>query len=167
MPELGEIKRAKEIGRKDGKGSAKFIWYACEKCGKQRWVRLVREKPIYTLCFACAKGKHERTKRTDGYIYTWLKHDDFLYPMTLGGRILEHRLVMAKKLGRCLQPWEMVHHKNGKRDDNRPENLELVTYLENLSADLILANQKQLLQEIRILRLQVKELTKQLQGRLV
>jgi hypothetical protein len=52
--------------------------------------------------------------------------DDFFAPMrNKKGYVLEHRLVMAKKLGRCLQPWEIPHHRDLDHSNNDPRNLEL------------------------------------------
>jgi HNH endonuclease len=43
-----------------------------------------------------------------------------------GGRLeREHRIVMERVLGRSLVAGESVHHRNGDRGDNHPENLEL------------------------------------------
>lgn len=69
-------------------------------------------------------------KMTDqGYVQILVGRDS---PMAgRGGYVLEHRQVMSEVIGRPLKRSERVHHKNGKRDDNRPENLELWVPTEN------------------------------------
>lgn len=46
--------------------------------------------------------------------------------------VLEHRAVAAKMLGRPLVKGEVVHHKNGIKTDNRPENLVVITQSEHM-----------------------------------
>lgn len=43
------------------------------------------------------------------------------------GYAYEHRLVAEEKLGRRLRPGEVVHHKDGTRANNSPENLDVAT----------------------------------------
>jgi len=153
MPQLGEICRAKDIRgeRNRSVDRAKYIWSACEICGGERWVYLSKGKAISAKCKLCSdrlnvkmafKGKMEKPQewvenshRIKDYIYIKVHPSDFFYQMaSKNGYVAEHRLVMAKYLGRCLLTWETVHHKGIKypigskenRGDNRIENLELL-----------------------------------------
>lgn len=78
--------------------------------------------------------KGGRVPTADGYVLVAVASDDPLFAMAKDrgrlsefgyGYVLEHRLVMARHLGRPLESSETVHHKNGARDDNRLANLEL------------------------------------------
>lgn len=69
-----------------------------------------------------------RTKHPSGYWQVRLASDDPFYSMVnRTGCVMEHRLVMARKLGRPLALWESVHHINGDRTDNGEDNLQLRT----------------------------------------
>lgn len=76
------------------------------------------------------KGIGAKKKRADGYItIRFVDHPR----STKAGYVLEHILVMEAVLGRWLREDECVHHINGKRDDNRKENLVVMTKKEHMS----------------------------------
>lgn len=62
-------------------------------------------------------------RKQGGYILIHKPNHPFA---NCNGNVYEHRLVMEQILGRYLRKEEGVHHKNRIRNDNRPENLQLI-----------------------------------------
>ena len=59
----------------------------------------------------------------NGYVFLYVPD----HPYAVNGIVQEHRLVMEKHLGRYLEPYEVVHHLDGNRQNNAIENLEVKT----------------------------------------
>lgn len=141
---------------------------ACIDCGKERLVRFRKGKPLRLRCISCAKkGENHpnweggRFKDSHGYVFIKLSPDNFFYPMVnRRDYVREHRLVMAKHLARNLHQWEIVHHKNHIRDDNRLENLQLTSDIGHKQITILEGKITYLEKEIRLLKFQIKELNK-------
>lgn len=125
----------------------------CQSCNNTRFVnnhnlRAQIEKNVFTaMCRNCnpsafQNGKSHRfynaeKRSTHGYKIlnvSELNDEDRALASSMSWKsankpeyVFEHRLVMARKLKRPLLQTEIVHHKNGKKDDNRIENLHLLT----------------------------------------
>jgi hypothetical protein len=201
MPSIGEIKSARELGRPGHNG--KLIWLACSGCQKERWVQIRYIKNGQSLCQPCShkiagekirrnssyvgaahpKWKGGRTITENGYILVEIDSSSPYFSMRkqvknrdgTRGYILEHRLVMAQELGRCLTQDEKVHHKNGIKTDNRPCNLRLLIkghptsyeagYRQGFRDAAQLQNEEQKKQN-RLLRWEIKQLREDLQFKL-
>jgi hypothetical protein len=90
----------------------------------------VKDVPLRFLHNHHMKGKRNnhwsggRYKMQHGYIVVTMRdHPN----ATKRGTVYEHRLVMESVLGRYLQPTELVHHKDGDKTNNVPENLEVIS----------------------------------------
>jgi hypothetical protein len=120
----------------DGRGSS--IWECICDCGT---IRNVRGSALWgglTKSCGClsvdlmkskkgekANGWKGGRRKCNGYI---LIHKPEHPNADLAGYVAEHRLIMSEHIGRKLEDYELVHHKNGIRSDNRLENLALLTY---------------------------------------
>ncbi|KKL74085.1 hypothetical protein LCGC14_2068400 [marine sediment metagenome] len=171
MPEVGVRVQGKEIGKTGFNAKRGYVYLVCSTCGEGRWARQY-DKRKGESCLSCTTGltrrkvagQHRRT--SSGYTKVKVDDNDFFYPMVdKEGYIREHRLVMARKLGRLLLPQEQVHHINGIKDDNRRENLELVSAQEHSIYNQLCGNCP-LRKEIRLLRWQVRELNSTTQSKL-
>lgn len=82
--------------------------------------QLRRGQPLRPLAKRGPRHTGEWKTNSEGYVYKNIWSDT-----GKSKKVFQHREMMEKILGRALRRGENVHHLNGVRNDNRPENLQL------------------------------------------
>lgn len=107
---------------------AESHWKCCD-CGADLVGRNKNQKRCKSCYFNFVSASPENNSNFKGgriirrgYVYIKTDHPD----ANAQGYIAEHRLVAEKKIGRRLKRDEHVHHINQIKDDNRPENIEVM-----------------------------------------
>lgn len=103
----------------------------CQHCGESFSRPLSKTQEAKFCSNKCKNGNRlaegRKFKNAGGYVIMGVPvgHPGARPNGNGSAQIFEHRKVMQEMIGRELFPEENVHHINGVRDDNRPENLEL------------------------------------------
>ncbi len=187
MP-LSERIKGSELGFIGNKARKYFCWRTCIEC---HTARLVRVDSFRQHCRSCSKRLSLVDQRGEknpywkggqtyhlGYRLIRIDASSPYFAMARkNGYVLEHRLIKAVQIGRCLAKHEKVHHINGKKLLNTPLNLELLEHQQAHKLSYAAAYQdgfqagnelkiKDLQSNIRLLRFQMRELQMQLQPQL-
>jgi len=93
--------------------------FQCVHCGASVTRSPSKLRRPGRFCSKVCSGLHHRTGCTDSNGYRRVASE--------AGQVYEHRRVAEQILRRKLLPTEHVHHVNGNRSDNRPENLRILS----------------------------------------
>lgn len=96
----------------------------------QKRVNAVVRRMGRWMCKPCANKENARLySATIGS--STVRNSGYVFEKTEAGWIQQHRIVMERHIGRKLHAWEVVHHKNEVKTDNRIENLEICEWSEH------------------------------------